>query len=102
MNVLRQLRWRAHGVTRGHCHFAQGTTQFFICYPRLRRSRRPAEYAVSMGDNDPIVVTREQFVNLDQRLRGEPSTALLALDEAIALLESDRDETADTEENDDQ
>lgn len=99
---MNSVRWFVHNLRRRHYRFEQGTTEFYICDPRWRWQRRPTEYAVTMGDNDPIVVTREQFVNLDRRLRAPGSdTALLALDEAIALLETDRDETTDdTEETD--
>lgn len=79
---------RLHNLLRRHYHFSQDETQFFICERRCRL-QRPTEYVVAFADREPIAVTRDQFVNLDARLRAE---AIQTIDDALAELEDDPEE----------
>jgi hypothetical protein len=77
-----------HNLLRRHYFFTQGDVYFWICARRLRW-QRATEYVVAFADNEPVKVTREQFVNLDDRLRAE---AVQTIDEALELLKPDEDE----------
>lgn len=79
---------RVHNLLRRHYNFMQGETQFFICERRFRW-QRATEYVVAFEDREPISISREQFVNLDARLRAE---AIQTIDDALAELEADDDE----------
>lgn len=78
--MLYRLRVRVHDLLRRHYRFEQGAVEFYICASRLRPRREP-EFAVAWPGLDPVRVTREQFVNLDNRLRAEGVVTLDDLSE---------------------
>lgn len=82
-----RARWRDrwHDLVRRHYFFTQGDDAFMICQRRVRW-QRSTEYVVDLAATGPLRVTREQFINLNQRLTAE---AVASLDEVIDLLESD-------------
>lgn len=80
------MRWWLHNVRRRHYYFTQASAAFFICAPRWR-GQRPTEYSVAMAGLPPVVVTRDVFVNLDQRLHAGGAASL----DEVATEEEDRE-----------